>query len=87
MANETGNPYMSGSDYLGVLGNVASSIWGGKYAAKQAEAESAAAAAQAQSAIAAAAQAQQERAKQMTILGVVAAVVAAIVIIRTSKRR
>lgn len=87
MANETGNPYMSGSDYLGVLGNVATSIWGGKYAAKQAEAEAAASASQAQSAIAAAAQAQQERAKQMTVLGVVAAVVAAVVIIRTSKRR
>lgn len=84
MANDTGNPYLSG---LEAISGVASSIWGGKYAAKQAEAESAAAAAQAQSAIAAAQQQAAERAKQMTILGVVAAVVAAVVIIRTSKKR
>lgn len=84
MANDTGNPYLSG---LEVLGGVASSIWGGKYAAKEAEAKSAAESAQAQSAIAAAQQQAQERAKQMTILGIVAAVVAAVVIIRTSRRR
>lgn len=84
MANETGNPYLSG---LETLGNVATSIWGGKYQAKQAEAQSAAEAAQAQSAIAAAQQQAQERAKQMTVLGIVAAVVAAVVIIRTSRKR
>ena len=84
MANETGNPYLTG---LEVLGGVASNIWGGKYQSKTAESEIAAAAAQAQSAIAAAAQQQAERAKQMTILGIVAAVVAAVVIIRTSRKR